>query len=152
MSLLNEQFRYFLRESLSGHRWVHAVRLCSHSSLPSVMVYMHPAEHEAGSQLQPPTLLPLTSAPLLLLLPRLLPTPKPPPVTTHAPFLFTDPRILVPSLPTAPEATPALPQRIKNSFLRAESPVLLHKGHNKCRVTHRMYVSQLTERGGGGID
>lgn len=55
----------------------------------------------------------------------------------------------IPSLPTWPEATHALPPRIKNRSLRAEFPLRPHKGHNKCRVTQRMYLSPLTEAGGG---
>lgn len=58
-----------------------------------IMVYSRSVVLEAGSQLQPPALLPPAPAPL--------PTPKPPPVTTNAPFLFAPPtphlRILHPS-------------------------------------------------------
>ncbi len=52
-----EELKYFLWESLCVHGWMGAYCIsCSHSSSPSLMVYKHPAELEAGSQLQPPAL------------------------------------------------------------------------------------------------
>lgn len=74
------------------------VCLCSHSSSSNVMVYMHPAELEAGSQLQPPALLPLTHATNTH--PHPFPTPKPPLVTTKHFFSVCGP--LHPPSPRCP--------------------------------------------------
>lgn len=64
------------------HEWVHSVCLCSHSSSPSVMVYMHPAELRLDPSCSHQPRCPWHMSPLPI------PTPEPLPVTTNAPFLF----------------------------------------------------------------
>ena len=114
-----EQFRYFL--SVLNHVYMNWCMLyycvCLYSSLPSVTAYMRYAELEAAA-----TRLQLGSRTSQL----------------NAHFLFADPCILHPlAAHGARSKSQALP-RIKNSSLRAEFPLLPHKGQNKCKVTQRM--------------